>query len=62
MKITIEIRIFRQFLFAIALALTVATISQRGHAQEHKAINLSPARGLPFNTSPARRAPMTPAS
>jgi 2-iminobutanoate/2-iminopropanoate deaminase len=49
MKITIEIRIFRQFLFAIALALTVATISQRGYAQDHKAINLSPARGLPFN-------------
>src|SRR5260370_20553788 len=49
MKITIESRIFRQFLFVIALALTVATISQRGYAQQHKAINLSPARGLPFN-------------
>jgi 2-iminobutanoate/2-iminopropanoate deaminase len=49
MKITIEIGIFRQFLFAVALALTVATISQGGYAQEHKAINLSTARGLPFS-------------
>jgi 2-iminobutanoate/2-iminopropanoate deaminase len=49
MKMTIESRIFRQFLFAIALASAVATVSQRGYAQEHKAINLSPARGLPFN-------------
>jgi 2-iminobutanoate/2-iminopropanoate deaminase len=49
MKMTIEIRIFRQFLFAIALASAVATVSQPGYAQQHKVINLSPARGLPFN-------------
>src|SRR6202022_4982761 len=49
MKITIEIGIFRRFLLAVALALTVATISQPGYAQEHKAINLSTARGLPFS-------------
>jgi 2-iminobutanoate/2-iminopropanoate deaminase len=49
MKMTIGSRIFRQFLCAVALALAVATISQPGYAQQHKAINLSPARGLPFS-------------
>src|ERR1700726_2116517 len=49
MKIRIQRRIVRQFLFAVTFALTVATTSQRGHAQEHKAVNLSPARGLPFS-------------
>ena len=49
MKITIDIGICRQCLFAVALALTVAAVSQRGYAQEHKAINLSPAGGLPFS-------------
>ena len=49
MKITIGSRIFRQFLCTVALALTGTTISQPGYAQQHKAINLSPARGLPFN-------------
>jgi 2-iminobutanoate/2-iminopropanoate deaminase len=49
MKIPIGSKIFTQFLFVIVLALTVSTISPRGYAKQHKAINLSPARGLPFN-------------
>jgi len=34
-------------IFAIALATGVSV--QPGHGQEHKAVNLSPARGLPFS-------------
>ena len=49
MKIAIKTKAFRQSLLAIALGLTVATISQSGHAQEHRVVNLSPARGLPFS-------------
>jgi 2-iminobutanoate/2-iminopropanoate deaminase len=49
MKIAIKTRAFRQLLFAIALALTVASVSQRSYAEEHKAINLAPGRSLPFS-------------
>ena len=34
---------------ALGLAFTVVSTRQIGHAQEHKAINLSSARGLPFS-------------
>jgi 2-iminobutanoate/2-iminopropanoate deaminase len=37
------------FLLAAGLALTIAPAWQTGYAQEHKAINLSPTRGLPFS-------------
>jgi 2-iminobutanoate/2-iminopropanoate deaminase len=37
------------FLLAAAVALTIAPAWQSGYAQEHKAINLAPARGLPFS-------------
>jgi 2-iminobutanoate/2-iminopropanoate deaminase len=36
-------------LLAAAMALAVVPAWQTGHAQERKAINLSPARGLPFS-------------
>jgi 2-iminobutanoate/2-iminopropanoate deaminase len=38
-----------RFLLAAAVALTVAPAWLTTHAQERKAINLSPARGLPFS-------------
>jgi 2-iminobutanoate/2-iminopropanoate deaminase len=34
---------------AIAIALTVGAAARPGFAQERKAVNLSPARGLPFS-------------
>ena len=39
----------KQFALVLSLALTVAFAGQRSSAQEHKAINLSPTRGLPFS-------------
>jgi 2-iminobutanoate/2-iminopropanoate deaminase len=42
-------RIFILFLLAAGLALTIAPAWQTGYAQERKAINLSPTRGLPFS-------------
>ena len=39
----------RRFASALGLALTLALVAQRSSAQEHKAINLSPTRGLPFS-------------
>jgi 2-iminobutanoate/2-iminopropanoate deaminase len=41
--------IFILFLLAAGLALTIVPAWQTGYAQERKAINLSPARGLPFS-------------
>jgi 2-iminobutanoate/2-iminopropanoate deaminase len=41
--------IFILFLLAAGLALTLVPAWQTGYAQERKAINLSPARGLPFS-------------
>ena len=35
------------WIFVVALALGVSV--QQGHSQEHKTVNLSPARGLPFS-------------
>ena len=37
------------FTVLMGLTFTVVSTRQLGHAQEHKAINLSPARGLPFS-------------
>lgn len=37
------------FTVLMGLAFTVVSTPQIGHAQEHKAINLSSARGLPFS-------------
>jgi len=41
--------IFGSFLLAAGLALTIAPAWQTSYAQERKAINLSPTRGLPFS-------------
>jgi 2-iminobutanoate/2-iminopropanoate deaminase len=41
--------IFILFLLTAGLALTIAPAWQTGYAQERKAINLSPTRGLPFS-------------
>jgi len=41
--------IFILFLLAAGLALTIVPAWRTGYAQERKAINLSPARGLPFS-------------
>jgi 2-iminobutanoate/2-iminopropanoate deaminase len=41
--------IFILFLLAAGLVLTIAPAWQTGYAQERKAINLSPTRGLPFS-------------
>src|SRR5580692_8751640 len=49
MKMTIETRAVRWFLWAFAIALTAGLVAQRSYGQERKAINLSPARGLPFS-------------
>src|SRR5579871_2742445 len=42
-------RKIRFVLLAVSLALIVAAALPRCEAQEHKAINLAPERGLPFN-------------
>lgn len=39
----------RLFTFAFALTLLASCLLQTSHAQEHKAINLSKAQGLPFS-------------
>jgi len=39
----------RRFALVLGVALTLALAAQRSSAQEHKAINLSPTRGLPFS-------------
>jgi 2-iminobutanoate/2-iminopropanoate deaminase len=39
----------RLFVVVLALAFAIAFVSQPSQAQEHKAINLSTARGLPFS-------------
>jgi 2-iminobutanoate/2-iminopropanoate deaminase len=42
-------RTVRLLLWIFAIALTIGIATQHGFAQERKAINLSPARGLPFS-------------
>jgi 2-iminobutanoate/2-iminopropanoate deaminase len=49
MKITMLARTFRLSLWIFAIALTMGVSVQPGYGQEHKAVNLSPARGLPFS-------------
>lgn len=49
MKITMQTRVSRIFVCACAAALTMGIAVKQSHAQERRAINLSPARGLPFN-------------
>jgi 2-iminobutanoate/2-iminopropanoate deaminase len=49
MRIAKQTKIFQLFLCTVAVALTIGVAAQRAHAQERKAINLSPARGLPFS-------------
>jgi 2-iminobutanoate/2-iminopropanoate deaminase len=49
MKIAMQTRTARLFILGFAIALTLGVSWQRGYGQERKAINLSPARGLPFS-------------
>jgi len=49
MKTTMQTRTAPLFICAFAIALTVGVAGQRGYGQERKAVNLSPARGLPFS-------------
>jgi 2-iminobutanoate/2-iminopropanoate deaminase len=49
MKTTMQMRTARLFLWAFAIALTIGIAGQRSDGQERKAVNLSPARGLPFS-------------
>jgi 2-iminobutanoate/2-iminopropanoate deaminase len=49
MKITVHTLMSRMFICVAAAALTTAIAVQHSHAQERRAINLAPARGLPFN-------------
>ena len=39
----------RRFALVLGVAFTLTLAAQRSSAQEHKAINLSPTRGLPFS-------------
>src|SRR5579863_4583174 len=38
-----------RLLWIFAITLTIGVSAQRVYCQEHKAVNLSPARGLPFS-------------
>jgi 2-iminobutanoate/2-iminopropanoate deaminase len=49
MKSTMRTTTARLFISVIAIALAVSAAAQLGFAQERKAVNLSPARGLPFS-------------
>jgi 2-iminobutanoate/2-iminopropanoate deaminase len=49
MKITMQTRVSRILVCACAAALTMGLAVKQSQAQERRAINLSPARGLPFN-------------
>lgn len=45
----IQIRTSRSLVFVVALALAAGFAGQRAEGQERKAVNLAPARGLPFS-------------
>jgi 2-iminobutanoate/2-iminopropanoate deaminase len=49
MKITMQARMSRLFIGAVAVALIIGGAGPRSYSQERKAVNLSPARGLPFS-------------
>lgn len=49
MKIAMRTRTARFLTLTLAIALNLATLANRAYGQEHKVVNLAPARGLPFN-------------
>jgi 2-iminobutanoate/2-iminopropanoate deaminase len=49
MKMTMLTRTARLLLWIFVVALALGVSVQQGHSQEHKTVNLSPARGLPFS-------------
>jgi 2-iminobutanoate/2-iminopropanoate deaminase len=49
MKITMQTRILGLFLYAVAITLTIGVAGPKANGQERKAVNLAPARGLPFS-------------
>ena len=49
MKMTRQLRRAGLIVFAAAITISMIVIPARSAAQEHKAINLSPQRGLPFS-------------
>jgi 2-iminobutanoate/2-iminopropanoate deaminase len=48
-KMKMQSNTIRRFALVLGVALTLAFAAQRSSAQDHKAINLSPTRGLPFS-------------
>jgi 2-iminobutanoate/2-iminopropanoate deaminase len=48
-KMKMHSNTIRQFALIVGVALTMALAVKPSSAQEHKAINLSPTRGLPFS-------------
>jgi 2-iminobutanoate/2-iminopropanoate deaminase len=49
MKMMMVTRTARLLLWILAITLAMGVSVQQGHSQGHKAVNLSPARGLPFS-------------
>jgi 2-iminobutanoate/2-iminopropanoate deaminase len=49
MKITMQPTMSRLFIYGVAVALIIGGAGSRSYSQERKAVNLSPARGLPFS-------------
>jgi len=49
MKITLPIQTSQLCIWAVMLAMTIGVAGKRSYSQERKAINLAPARGLPFS-------------
>jgi 2-iminobutanoate/2-iminopropanoate deaminase len=49
MKMTMQSRMARLLLWIFAIALTIGISVQQAHSQEHKVVNLSSTRGLPFS-------------
>jgi 2-iminobutanoate/2-iminopropanoate deaminase len=49
MKHLLQAGMFKLYICAVAVVITVGVTGQRSYGQERKTINLSPARGLPFS-------------
>jgi 2-iminobutanoate/2-iminopropanoate deaminase len=49
MKTALQMKTFRLCVCAVAILLMMGMASQRTYSQERKAVNLAPARGLPFS-------------
>lgn len=49
MKTTMQTNTARLCMWTVAIGLTLGFAGQRSYGQERKAINLAPARGLPFS-------------